>query len=250
MTNEECFAIWSPEGAEWSAWAKPVLFASMTQQHATAGLPVDWRSLNLTWAPSPSDHTAIVVDVPGAVSVAVGLALADRGYRPVPLFNATAGQSSLVDVEQIMRALLAGALELREMRIKPDAPPAFLLDADRMKPATPAAPGKFDNRWVVFPQDLPSANYLQSRGIGSVLVVLRNESKPAEDLSHILYRWQQGGVPILLADLGQPDRPHALEVKRPSWFRVAWYRAIATMGLRRNNAGGFGAIIPVPTSGG
>jgi hypothetical protein len=250
MTNEECFAVWSPEGVEWSAWAKPVLFASMAQQHIVDALPVDWRPLDMSWAPSASERTAVVVDVPGATSIAVGLALADRGFRPVPLFNATAGQSALVDVEQIMRALHAAALQLREMRIKADAPPAFLLDADRMKPATPAAPGKFDNRWVVFPQDLPSANYLLSRGIGGAVVLMRNEKKPAEDLSHVLYRWQQGGVAIAFADLAQPDRPRPLEVKRPGWFRVAWYRAITSMGLRRNNAGGFGAIIPIPTSSG
>ena len=33
-------------------------------------------------------------------------------------------------------------------------------------------------------------------------------------------------------------------------FRRAWYRALTLSGLRRNNAGGFGAVIPMPSSGG
>ena len=42
------------------------------------------------------------------------------------------------------------------------APPAFLLDSDRMKAPAPD-PGRFDNRWLVFPQDFPSAAFLRSR---------------------------------------------------------------------------------------
>ena len=36
----------------------------------------------------------------------------------------------------------------------------------------------------------------------------------------------------------------------PSWFRRAWYVAIALMGLRRSNVGGFGSMVPERTSSG
>ncbi|MGH7719132.1 MAG: hypothetical protein ACREON_09850 [Gemmatimonadaceae bacterium] len=241
---------WAPEGAEWVAWAKPVLFAGMVPNDPTTGAVADWRAVDLGWAPPASEHTAIVADLPGAEAVVLGLALAARGYRPVPLYNANTGPQPLVDLEPIVRALQVGAGELRDIRVRDEAPPAFLLDSERMKHREPPQPGKFDNRWVVFPQDFPSANYLRSRGVGRAVVVLRGGGTPAEDLSHVLYRWQQGGIQLLLVDLGAPGRPREFTVKRPSWFRTAWYRAIATMGLRRNNAGGFGAVIPIPTSSG
>lgn len=133
------------------------------------------------------------------------------------------------------------------MRLRADATPAFLLDADRMKDPAPP-PGKFDNRWMVFPQDFPSAAFLRSRGIGRVLVVQEGE-KPREDLSHVLLRWQRGGIQLsIAAPDGAGERP--LTVQPPSRFRRAWYRVLATMGLSRSNVGGFGAIIPVATATG
>jgi hypothetical protein len=33
-------------------------------------------------------------------------------------------------------------------------------------------------------------------------------------------------------------------VPKPSGFKLAWYAAIAVLGLRRSNVGGFGSTIP------
>ena len=40
------------------------------------------------------------------------------------------------------------------------------------------------------------------------------------------------------------------EVKRPSWYRVMFQRALMAFGLRRALGGGFGAWIPDSSSGG
>ena len=122
------------------------------------------------------------------------------------------------------------------------------LDADRMRPPTPPSPGKFDNRWVVFPQDFPSATLLRARGVSDVLLI-HNGKSVQEDLAHVLLRWQQGGLRLLRASPSDSSTSE-LTVTRPSWFRQAWYRALAASRLRRNNAGGFGAVIPVQSSGG
>jgi len=45
-----------------------------------------------------------------------------------------------------------------------------------------------------------------------------------------------------------PPRP--VEIQKPSRFRSAMYRMLAMVGLRRNSAGGFGAIVPIPGQGG
>ena len=88
MTPEEVYRAWSPEAAKWSPWVKPVVFAHL---HA---MPAESEPAGVThqeMAPLPLDAdgtTAIVVDLPSAEGVQLGLALAARGFRPVPLYNA------------------------------------------------------------------------------------------------------------------------------------------------------------------
>ena len=258
MTNEQCFAAWAPDGVAWSQWAKPALFAQLDRATAlpagqTGAPPTPGTGetpIDLSWVPDPRGDTTIVVDLPGAESTAAGLALANLGYRPVPLYNGGIGPSAVIDTEPIARALRAGAESLGTARIRPDAPPAFLVDADRMRPKIPPAPGKFDNRWVVFPQDFPSATYLITHGVREVLVLRRGSDAIAEDLAHVLLRWQQAGVRILAADVTGARRGTEIVVRPPSLFRRAWYRVAALAGLRRSSAGGFGAVIPIPSSGG
>ena len=81
------------------------------------------------------------------------------------------------------------------------------------------------------------------------MLVIQRSDRPQEDLAHVLLRWQQGGLRMLSASPADAA-PREFTVTRPSWFRLAWYRAITAARLRRNNAGGFGAVIPVATSGG
>jgi hypothetical protein len=247
MTNEECFDIWAPEGAAWSPWAKPVLF--MQLPHVTPTAEDDGSLPDLFWVPDAGGRTAIVVDLPGLESLRTGLALATRGYRPVPLYNTSVGPSALVACDAIARGLSADAGTLRGIALPLDAPPAFLLDANRMTPVVPPKPGAFDNRWMVFPQDFPSATYLRARGVADVLL-LHAARDSSEDLAHVLLRWQEAGVRLLSSSPADRGRIRDLIVTRPSRFRRAWYRLIAMAGLRRNNAGGFGGVIPTPSSGG
>jgi hypothetical protein len=249
MTNEECFEAWAPDGVFWSQWAKPILFTRLPP--ATPLDPAETKpDVDVSWAPKARSGAAIVVDLRGATAVRVGLALARIGYRPVPLFNASDGPSAVIDVGPLARALVAGARAVRESGLEPAAPPAFLLDAERMRPRMHPGPGRFDNRWVVFPQDFPSATMLLSRGIHEVLLAQESDALPQEDLAHVLLRWRAAGIRLLAVDVGRNDRPRELVVRPPSLFRRAWYRAIRLMGLRRNDAGGFGAAIPVPSAGG
>lgn len=274
MTNEECFAVWAPELDAWSRWAKPALFSGApagasgipasgpgAAGPATAGEPkrlvgaattaapaTPTGQLDVSWVQDPRARTALIVDLPGVESVRAGLELARRGYRPVPLFNTSVGPSSVIDAASVAGALLAGAEELRKTTVPPGAPPAFLIDSERARALVKPEPGRYDNRWVVFPQDFPSANYLQAAGIGEVLLVQREPVPPADDLAHVLLRWQQGGVQILATDAKTRDRPRSLTISPPSRFRRAWYRATALMGFRRNDAGGFGAMIPLITT--
>lgn len=111
------------------------------------------------------------------------------------------------------------------------------------------APGRFDNRWLVFPQDFPSANFFLSRAIQTLLLV-QEKDQPLADLAHVLLRWQEAGIRLLLKNPLLPAPVTDLHVHRPSQFRSIWYRVMALAGLRRNSAGGFGSIVPQASSGG
>lgn len=246
MTNEELFDAWAPADAVWSPWAKPVLFAqSPTLASATVDGPR--AAADVRWIPPASGQRALIVELPGAQAAAMAVALAAQGHRPVPLFNTCDDPSAVIDVRPLVSELAAAAVPLRSRSLPPDAPPAFLLDSNRLRPAVAPGPGTFDNRWVVFPQDFPSAALLRSRGVSDVLVIQQGE-RPQEDLAHVLLRWQQGGLRIMAASPAD-TAPRPLTVTRPSWYRLAWYRALTAARLRRNNAGGFGAVIPIATGG-
>lgn len=207
----------------------------------------------LPWAPPAEDRQAVVVDLPAAEAVEVGVSLARRGYRPVPLFNAAPpppGVTAVIDTAPILRALLAGADALAAADVPDDAPPAFLLDARRKGHLGMVKPGVFDNRWVVLPQDLPSGDLLKARGIRGVLVVHGVDDAPASDLAHVLVRWQQAGLRMSEVVAGDLSPPREMVVAPPSRFRWLMHAALATLGLRMTDAGAFGGVVPHPSSGG
>lgn len=264
MDGSQLFESWAPPSSPWSCWAKPALFAELPPNFSGGAMPV-YSSPDGPDAPEapgaprepgsfdigPIDSwAAVVVDMPGPRSVEIGLGLARAGYRPVPLFNTAHHPAAIVPVSEILRRLHEGEPEIRGLMLPAEAPPAFLLDARRLDPALDAAPGRFDNRWAVFPQDFPSASFLLSRGIRQV-IVLQNEtlqSRPRLDLAHVLLRWREAGIDLYVQDPDGQQAPVPLRVDRPSSFRSLFYRALTLAGLRRNSAGGFGSIIPVPSS--
>lgn len=245
LTSEECYAMWAPDGARWSEWAKPAAFAPAFAPPDTPPPPIAVPGLPESWK-----DAAIVVDLPGAEAVEVGVLLGERGYRPVPLFNATYGPNAVIEVEPLTIALFAHAGTLARLPIAPNAEPAFLLDSRRTNTVGAATAGWYDNRWVVLPQDLPSGTYLRSHKIDSVTLVQRGDHQPATDLSHVLLRWQQAGIRLTVVDLTSGKVEENVQVREPSFFRRAWWAAIALFGLRRSNVGGFGAMVPEQTSSG
>ena len=120
-----------------------------------------------------------------------------RGFRPVPLYDGAPGFNALIDVGPIIGALQKSAIELGNLDLRPDAPPVFLLDSRRTDFGSFVSPGKFDNRWAIFPQDFPSANFLLSRGIRSILLAQQAIAQPLPDLAHALLRWQEARLAIL-----------------------------------------------------
>ncbi|HHW22505.1 MAG TPA: hypothetical protein GXX26_06440 [Clostridiaceae bacterium] len=237
-SNLETYKIWAPDDAIWTQWAKPVLFIRQPDSINKVELNIP----EIKWIQSLERNTMIIVDLPRHSGVEESLGLARLGYRPVPLYNGVDGPSlsTIVKVHDIVKALYKGADELVSCNIRADAPPVFMLDSNRMS-GSGKQPGKYDNRWCVFPQDMPSASFIINQGINRIIV--RSESIQ-NDLSHILCRYQKEGVDIYHCN-GQTVRK--IHVTQPSDFKSLSYRFRAIFGLTRNATGGFGSKIPEAT---
>ncbi len=261
MNREEIFSTWAPEASPWSRWAKPVLFAYLDS--ALSQILVTETAGDVSWSPPPNEKVALVLDLPGAEGVLAGVALAARGYRPVPLYNAvplpfggplldplTNRAVAAVNVLPIISALRKGAEQLVQLNVPFDAPPAFLLDANRRGDGRKMDPVEFDNRSISFTTDFPSANFLASHGIQRMMLVQKHGFEPQSDLAHSLRRWQDGGLKLERLRLDPPSRPESFEVPRPSWYGAMFQRALSSIGLRRSGTGGFGEWVPESSAGG
>jgi hypothetical protein len=261
MNKEEIYSIWAPDASLWSRWTKPVLFAYLDS--APAQVPIAETACDVSWCPLPIENLALVLDLPGAEGVLAGVALATRGYRPVPLYNAVPlpfGEPLLdpvtgravvaVNVLPIISALRNTAEQLAQLKLPLDAPPAFLLDANRSGDGRKMEPDEFDNRSISFTTDFPSANFLASHRIQRVLLVQKERVEPESDLAHTLRRWQDAGFTLERKRIDFPERPERFEVARPSWYGAMFQRVLSSIGLRRSGTGGFGAWVPESSAGG
>lgn len=260
---EEIYLTWAPPSALWSNWVAPALFV----QIACPQTDEEDKEPNLSWFPSGlAKRIAVILDLPGAKSIRTAVQLAvTRGFRPVPIINASPGPTGprsdasdlsiiasppsawdvcVVDMRELIGALCAATSKVKALKLADDAPPAFILDDARVRGHRPADEGMFDNRWLVFPQDFPSATFLDHHGIRNVLLLQEGNRQPREDLAHVLLRWQQAGIGVYGSDGVQ------MRVQRPPQFRALWYRALAMTGRRRNSAGGFGSYIPESSAAG
>jgi hypothetical protein len=243
MQPEEAYEIWAPFDSVWSKWAKPGIF--VCRSYGVADVNLSNLPDLYTWHSGMGD-TAAIINMPGVESVKYGLALAQQGYRPVPLFNSIDGPGAVLDIRTIKAALTDGAESLQRINIGLNAPPAFLLDSNRM--TGHASEGDFDNRWVVFPQDFPSGTYLLAHGIKRLILVQLSPSLD-RDLGQVLSFWKRAGIDIQIMTADNQWSPRVMENLKPisrfNFARAAFGTfLILTLGLRRSNAGGFGSIIP------
>lgn len=243
---------------------KPVLFAAMVRQEpeklerlATEaaeaadedGLIEDSRDFFRS-APEPSyrEHArdaAIVVDLPGARAVDAGAALIERGFRPVPLYNALPAQVAIVDVWPIMGALIRHATDVKEAPLA--APPAFLLDADREGDGRGAMHhALFDNRAVCRASDFPSADRLSQSGIRRVLLIA---DSVRDDLLSVALAWQAAGLEIWWKNAAT-DTPAERVTLRLPWLGRRLWKGFVRLARREPNADGtYGRMIMPSTAG-
>lgn len=242
---EEAFSIWAPENGQWSNWVKPAVFASMDGKANT----VDSNPIivpEVSWHSPEIQRSALILDLPSDQSIWESIALLKFHYQPVPLFNCCREAGMVIEVGPIVQALWKAAKVLKDSSVSKDGLPVFLLDSNRLSHKELLTPGKFDNRWCVLPQDMPSAAMLKSKGVNSVCL---RTNKLENDVAHILNRYQVDGLKVLVQDASSQSLQN-FSMPKSGFFRSIWYRIEVLAGLKRNAAGGFGAIIPMPSSSG
>lgn len=211
MTGKELFRIWAPTGKRWVDWVRPVPFVMM-DEYSKIYNTTNTIIQTADYIGECDKNTAVIVDLPGDESVKEGLALAKAGFRPIPVFNGTIeqqGARATVDNQSVGMALMHGARELAELEMDDEAAPAFLLDCNRLHRFKMDVT-VFDNSWDVYPQDLPSADYIVSNGIQRVIVVGESVSK---DLKKILFEYQKKKITIFLTN--RYNEPKKVTIRKP-----------------------------------
>lgn len=211
MTEKEIYKIWAPSGKAWIDWVRPVPFVGMrgyTKQYTCTSFCIPQPNV----ADEVYQAAAVFVDLPGEESVSMGIALAKKGFRPIPIYNGTieqAGARATVDNQTVGEALTVGAVELSGLELADDALPAFLLDRNRLNRFKMEI-ALFDNSWDIYPQDIPSAEYFIDHGIRQIVIIGESVSK---DLKKILYEYQKKKITIYLTN--GYEAPKKIKLHKP-----------------------------------
>ena len=198
MTNKEIYKIWAPDKKRWVDWVRPVPFINIDDSSSRKEF-IDYRIPSINYLKEVLNDTALIIDIPGIDSIKEGIALAKLGYRPIPIFNGTdppIGTISTTNNQIIKPLLIWGAFELKNIKLKNDAPPVFLLDQNRLN-RYKINNGIFDNSWDIYDGDLPSPKYLLENGINKIIV---RSNFQAKDLRKILYKWQKNNIKIFFTN--------------------------------------------------
>lgn len=258
----EAYRAWAPRDGRWTPWVKPVLFAVVHRRlfgvarEEARGLPslptwfeeevmapLERRATTHGYREAPKVHNvALVIDLPSTEGTRLGVAATALGFRPIPLYNAAPGPRPIVDVAPIMNALEDGARFLGEVPLA--APPAFLLDANRMGSAPPFD-ALFDNRSICRASDFPSAAMLLEDGIRRVLLLC---DAIRDDLQPIALAWQQAGLEVWWKRPSE-RRPAAPIALREAWFGRRLWRAVVDHVRAPRADGSFGHLVNRPSGG-
>lgn len=209
MNGREIFKIWAKNGAMWTEWVRPVHFIEL-QSKSNCTIPI--YIPQIYYLDGFEKNSAIILDLPERYSIEEGLALAQLGWRPIPLYNGVNPQNgvmALIDYQEIEYALIKGAYELQKIKLANNAPPVFLLDTNRTERFKMNV-SVFDNSWDLYGQDLPSAGYFLKNGINKIILKSR---KIEPDLKPILYKFQKEGIKIYFTD--GLNKPKKILIKKP-----------------------------------
>jgi len=199
----------------WARYEKVTLVSSLDAMGGRAELP-DVTELDVLYdavraarrlgeVGMPSG-TLWIVDMRGAASVAFGAALpryAREPISPVLTFNNWPSESGLVPADETLAALVLMAPP-RPPKETPNGHPVFLLDSWRLAFREDDPGGAYDNRYMLQPHELPSAEELRGRGITRIVYLVESfddTEGEEDDLHPVLRAWQDAGITTHFVDL-------------------------------------------------
>lgn len=197
MIGKEIYKIFAPADAKWVEWVRPVPFVAIDTYNRTPA--IDWQDRKAIFIENYQSDTAIFIDLPGKEAIELSIDLAYKGYRPIPLFNGTDeqnGAQATTDTYLIESSLINGAKKLKDIHLKNDANPAFLLDYFRTNRYR-AKESIFDNSWDLYKQDIPSAQYFKGNGINKIIIVSKEIQK---DLKKIFFNFQYNDIKLYFTE--------------------------------------------------
>ena len=210
MKGKDIYKIWAKENSKWANWIRPVPFVGINENMKIYEIS-DFVIPKIKYITEFEKNTAIIIDLPGNDSIGEGLAIAKLGYIPIPIYNGTdeqPGAIATVDNNNIKLGLIKGSLELEKIKIENNALPVFLLDSNRVNRYKMDV-SIFDNSWDIYPQDMPTAEYLLKNDISKIIV---RAEKIQRDLSKILYKFQKRVIKVLFTD--GYEEPKIIKIKK------------------------------------
>lgn len=241
--------VWGPHAnSPWTPFHCLTLFVALDYLKREVVGPCDadpWPVKAFQPQPWIDSSALIIVDMPGPKSVALGACLAVSGCDLVCTFNNWPHALGVIKPEQTLAALLRYASWLDEKRaaFPTPGPVAWLCDAGRLG-TVKGRPGDFDNRYYLEDTLMPGSKFLRAQGISKIVYVSASPDVSNADITVHLREYQKDGFPVSLVVVAndgsiQPPEPLDLPIKE-----------FSTIGFFRSSAGGFGAPVPHPSSGG
>jgi hypothetical protein len=258
-TSEALFSAWGPlEGSVWEAFHCAPLFAALDRIPLERRGPTDpaaARELEAALAPlrdwllefpdEVSGPTWVVVDLPGALSVALAVDLLRGGCQTVCTFDHWPHPAGLLKPERILGQLLRHAPRADAWRAKlsPGAPPAWICDRGRLG-GSPGMPREFDNRYFLDDSILPGPDILRQADIQRVLYISEEHGQaPVPDIgAYLQFLQKEKSFTVRCVGMKNPEAGFyslPLVVPDPRYKNRNFQRAAA---------GGFGSLIPTESS--
>ncbi len=176
--------------------------------------------------------TAVILDSGGAHSVAMAVKLAERGFQPVIMFDSVPHTRGINSSQQELATLLYFAEQMNKLKqegkIKPDAPPVFILDTHRndMDVSFGKDKTKVINTYTYGEQDFPSAEDFEKFGVrkivylnegdqrGEVRADFQSTDRLGGDLKPIVQKWTQAGIKMVYTGIRPWERDRSFGTMR------------------------------------
>jgi hypothetical protein len=206
--------------------------------HARPGAPAPAWLTPATWT---------ILDLPGARSVeAAAWLVGAAGAQPVSTFDNWPHERGVLKPELALAEFLRWATTLEEARAKiaPEAPPVWICERERLG-ERPGRPREFDNRYFLDDSVLPGPGVLRRHGIERVVYVVPTAGdEPIADVVDYFGELLLAGIAVYRVGLDAADAP--LE----AFVSSRGARPLQRAGYHRSAVGGFGTLVPEPSSGG